>query len=352
MPSSRTDADAEVRFPHLSCALPPSRDFPLHARYAEELGYSRVWAFDSPALYGDVWIALARAAEATSRIGLATGVAVPFTRHPMVTASAIASVSELAPGRLACAFGTGFTAAKALGKRSMKWAELANFVEQLRCLLNGDIVTIDGARCAMLHSPGFAPARAIQVPLYLAPMGPVGTAVAQERADGVILTTVGTSAPESHWDPVALLINGTILDDHESATSPRVLEALGAQYATMLHAVWEWQPDALESIPGGSAWRAAVETIAEQERHLAVHEGHLVSVNPRDKPVVDAAGDHLLLSPWTGSAENARAQARSAAEKGITELVYNPAGDDIHNELRRFASALIAGSSNLSGVHG
>jgi 5,10-methylenetetrahydromethanopterin reductase len=29
---------------------------------AEELGYTRAWAFDSPALYGDVWVALARAA--------------------------------------------------------------------------------------------------------------------------------------------------------------------------------------------------------------------------------------------------------------------------------------------------
>jgi 5,10-methylenetetrahydromethanopterin reductase len=326
--------------PRLSCALPPSRDFPLYARYAEELGYSRVWAFDSPALYGDVWIALARAAEATSRIGLATGVGVPFTRHPMVTASAIASVAELAPGRLACAFGTGFSAAKALGERPMKWAELADFVEQLRGLLNGDVVTIGGARCAMLHSAGFAPARPLPVPLYLAPIGPVGTAVAREKADGVILTGADANARESHWDPVALLINGTILDDDESAVSPRVLDALGPQYATMLHARWEWGPDSLESIPGGSAWRAAVEAIPEPERHLAVHEGHLVAVNPRDRPVVDAAGELLLQSAWTGSAENAQAQARRAAEKGITELVYNPAGDDIRNELRRFASAL------------
>ena len=85
----------------LSCGFPPSIDLPTYARLAESLGYERVWAYDSPALYGDVWVALARVAEATDRIGVATGVAVPSLRHPVVTASAIATIEELAPGRLA-----------------------------------------------------------------------------------------------------------------------------------------------------------------------------------------------------------------------------------------------------------
>jgi 5,10-methylenetetrahydromethanopterin reductase len=81
-----------VTVPELSCAFPPSRDLPRYARLAETLGYRRVWVYDSPALYGDLWIALARVAEVTTTIGLGTGVAVPSLRHPMVTASAIATV--------------------------------------------------------------------------------------------------------------------------------------------------------------------------------------------------------------------------------------------------------------------
>ena len=77
------------------------------------MGYERVWVYDSPALYGDVWVALARVAESTDHIGLATGVAVGFLRHVMVTASAIATIEELAPGRLSFAVGTGFTGARA-----------------------------------------------------------------------------------------------------------------------------------------------------------------------------------------------------------------------------------------------
>src|SRR5438270_3558181 len=114
-------ADQPHALPRLACALPPSARFPEYAKIAEGLGYSRVWAFDSPALYGDVWVALARAADATETIELGTGVAVPFSRHPMVTASAIVTIAELAPGRLCCALGTGFSAAKALGRKPMAW---------------------------------------------------------------------------------------------------------------------------------------------------------------------------------------------------------------------------------------
>jgi 5,10-methylenetetrahydromethanopterin reductase len=65
----------------ISCALAPGLTTPEHAVLAEELGYERVWLYDSPALYGDVWIGLARIAERTSGIGLGTGVAVPSLQH-------------------------------------------------------------------------------------------------------------------------------------------------------------------------------------------------------------------------------------------------------------------------------
>ncbi|HVW33761.1 MAG TPA: LLM class flavin-dependent oxidoreductase, partial [Acidimicrobiia bacterium] len=105
----------------ISCALPSSSQVPEFGRLAEELGYFRFWCYDSPALYGDVWVALARLAERTSRIGLGPGVLVPSLRHPMVNAAAIATVAELAPGRLAVAIGSGFTGRMAIGQRPVPW---------------------------------------------------------------------------------------------------------------------------------------------------------------------------------------------------------------------------------------
>ena len=51
-----------------SIGLPPGRDTVEHARIAESLGYRRCWLYDSPALYEDVWVSLARVAEATRRV--------------------------------------------------------------------------------------------------------------------------------------------------------------------------------------------------------------------------------------------------------------------------------------------
>ena len=66
----------------ISCAFPPSPNVVAHAQLAESLGYERIWLYDSPALYPDVWVSLARVAEHTTRIGIGPGVLVPNLRHP------------------------------------------------------------------------------------------------------------------------------------------------------------------------------------------------------------------------------------------------------------------------------
>src|SRR5436190_23078210 len=99
----------------VSCAFPPGPDVVEHVVIAESLGYERAWLYDSPALYPDVWVALAQAAERTSTIGLGPAVLVPSLRHPMTNAAAIATLAALAPGRLAVAVGAGFTGRYVLG---------------------------------------------------------------------------------------------------------------------------------------------------------------------------------------------------------------------------------------------
>jgi 5,10-methylenetetrahydromethanopterin reductase len=208
---SEGPTSGESNRPSLACALPPSRELPLYARLAEELGYERIWVYDSPALYGDIWMAMVRAAEATNTISLGTGVAVPSLRHVMVSASAISTIEELAPGRLVVAFGTGFTARQAMGQSPMRWADLADYVTKLRALLNGQVVEVDGAQCQMIHSPGFGALRPINVPLLVAPIGPKGFGVAQKIADGVVLAIEPATRIDGRWPIRALLVTGTIL---------------------------------------------------------------------------------------------------------------------------------------------
>jgi 5,10-methylenetetrahydromethanopterin reductase len=326
----------------VSCGFPPSRSTVEYAQLAERLGYERIWLYDSPALYVDIWATLARIADATSTIGLGTGVAVPSLRHVMVTASAIATIEDLAPGRLVAAFGTGFTARRAMGRPPMSWDAVARYVTQLRALLRGEVVEVDGQACQMLHSPGFGPPRPIDVPLLFAPIGPKGFASAREHADGVVVTG---PPPDGEWATCAMLAAGTVLDPGEDHTSPRVRAAVGPWFVVGHHAMWEVDPAIVDGLPGGAEWRARVDAERpEGARHLAVHEGHVVEVTERDARLLDAAGESLLGMGWTGERESFARRVDSARAAGVGEIIYTPTGPDIARELTAFADAVGAAS--------
>ena len=94
----------------ISAAFPPVPATPEDIGLAEKLGYSTAWVYDTPALQLDCWMTLALAAARTSRIRLGPGVMIPSLRHPMVTASAIATlVSLVGESRVIIGIGTGFT---------------------------------------------------------------------------------------------------------------------------------------------------------------------------------------------------------------------------------------------------
>ena len=146
----------------LSAAFPPGRTTPDDVALAEQIGYARAWLYDSPALYHDVWMTLARCAERTGAIGLGPAVVVPSLRHPMVTAAAVATLVDLAPGRVAVAVGAGFTGRHVLGQRAMRWDDVRAYLVALRTLLRGDEAEWEGRPIRMIHPDGYGPPRPIE----------------------------------------------------------------------------------------------------------------------------------------------------------------------------------------------
>jgi 5,10-methylenetetrahydromethanopterin reductase len=318
----------------LSCAFACSLSTPDHVAAAEGLGYRRAWFYDSPALYADVWVTMARAAERTERIGLASGVLIPSLRHPMVTAAAVASVEALAPGRVVMGVGSGFTGRYALGQRPNPWALVAEYVRAVQGLLAGDEVLWDGAVVTMLHPDGFGAARPLRVPTVLGVGGPKGEEVARELADGVIVA----GPPLPGWDWCARLTFGTVLRDGEQIDSPRVRTAAGHGAAVAFHALYERGLD-LSRLPGGARWQAGIEQVIEDRRHLETHRGHLVHLNDHDEAVIGP--EHISALTFTGTVDHLRQQLDGLAAAGVTEVVYQPAGPDIVGELEAF-SRLVA----------
>lgn len=156
------------------------------ARVAEDAGFQDVW-FPDHYFIREVYAALALAAGATRRIGLGTGVTSPHLRHPVLLASAVATIDEISEGRAILGLGVGGHEFPTQLDVSLArpLAVCREATDIVRRLLAGETVTAEGkvfsVRGARLH---FRPARAI--PIYLAARGPQMLALAGEVADGVI----------------------------------------------------------------------------------------------------------------------------------------------------------------------
>jgi 5,10-methylenetetrahydromethanopterin reductase len=167
------------------------------AELAERLGYDALWANDDR-LQHDVFSVLAAMAQRTDAINLGPGVTNPYSRHPALIATAVATLDELSGGRARLGLGAGGTNHRALGvKREAPAVALREALTLIRGLLAGERVTVDG-RVVRAHEArlDFTPVRR-DLPLYVGARGPRVLELAGELADGVI---VGNLATPEGWE--------------------------------------------------------------------------------------------------------------------------------------------------------
>ncbi len=111
-----------------------------HAMLAEQMGFSNAWFVDTQMLASDVYACMALAAEHTSLIRLGTAVTIAGTRIAPVIAHSIATINQLAPGRVILGIGTGHTAWRAMGMQPMRLQTFRHAIEVCRGLLRGEEV--------------------------------------------------------------------------------------------------------------------------------------------------------------------------------------------------------------------
>jgi 5,10-methylenetetrahydromethanopterin reductase len=333
----------------LSVFFAPVRDTPDHIVLAEELGFDCAWCYDSPLLYHDPFVTLARAAERTARIGLGIGVVVPGLRTPVATAAGLRSLSAIARGRVVVTVGAGFTGRFTLGLGPVRLAALEREVLDLRVLLGGGEIThAEGGRLVRpIPVPGAEGAG--EVPIYVSCRGPRAQAVTRRIADGAM---TGVFSPgglglvrEAIGPDMPLVVHavGAVAEDGESLDSPRLSTAVGPVVAVAFHAFCE-QPWRLEGLDPGLRLQAegyirdVTVALPIDRRHQELHRGHLTEVVlPQDAAIVTA--DNIARFGFCGTAAELRARADDMARDGVTELAIQPGGD-IPSELQRIAQAL------------
>ncbi len=177
---------ATVTYGVLVNAEYPHHDLMRYARRSEDLGLDAFWYGDEK-FYRAVYTGLAACALATSRIRLGPGVTEPYTRHPALTALAVASLDELSGGRAVLGYGAGRVGFPQMGIALERSAvRLREAIHIIRRLWAGERFSFKGETVTWSDAALQFPTRA-GIPIYLAADGPHTLRLAGEVADGVIV---------------------------------------------------------------------------------------------------------------------------------------------------------------------
>jgi 5,10-methylenetetrahydromethanopterin reductase len=176
------------------------------AERAEAAGFSGIAMVDSQNLAGDPYVALAVAARATSTLKLATGVTNPVTRHPAVTAAAIATVHGESGGRAVLGIGRGDSALAHLGHAPAPVAAFERYLIALQAYLGGEAVEFEDPTLGNLGLAGAPEDSRMEwigmagpkVPVSVAATGPKVLALAARHAERVTFA-VGADPERVAW---------------------------------------------------------------------------------------------------------------------------------------------------------
>jgi len=310
------------------------------AALAEDTGYDDFWLADER-FFREVYACLALCAVRTHRIRLGPCVTDPYSRHPALTAMAMATLDGISNQRAVLGLGAGVSGFRELGVDPSRSAvAIREAVELIRRLLAGETVTAHGRVVGFTDGRlDFAPPRA-DLPIYVASQRVAGCRVAGRVADGAIMQgaladplvrlfreTVHDAAREAGRDPARVTLvarlNVCVADDRSAARNvmrPTIVRSLSAQ-----------QPDFFTFATAGLKLPAGL-----REKVLALPYTHdptpLRALAPE---VPDEFVDAVTL---TGPPDAIAPEVVRLARSGIAEIMVYPLALDgrIETTIERF----------------
>ena len=318
------------------------------ARLAEAAGFDYIGIGDSQSLFRELYVSLSVVAMSTRQAMLGPTVSNPQTRHPAVTAAAIASLNELSGGRAFLGLGSGDSAVLNLGLRPARLAELHHYLQTVRDLLAGETGEYRGGR-AHTRWAAAGPPNA-RLPIAISAEGPRTLALAGSAADAAIVHTGLT--PDALADTIARIRAG----ERRAGLQPGATEV----WAFAKCNIADRRDDAINEIKmalaasAHHAFRHTLDgknvpphlrepiTILQQEYRPAEHE----QTGPtRNAALTDELGltDYLAARfALAGNPQECRQKARQIFAAGANTLLITAIGPSPDTIIRRFGQEVIA----------
>lgn len=320
----------------------------------ERLGYRDLFHADER-FFRDVYTLLAPVAKATSTLHIGPLTTDPYSRHPAITAMAIATLAEMSQGRAMLGIGPGSSGFHTLGiDRTRVVTHLREAIELIRLLLTSDRNVSYEGETVRFHNDrlGFGPIP--DVPIVIGTRGPRVLALAGEVADHVVIggycsrATVewalahvdkGLAESGRHRDDlrVSVMVYASIDDDQRAARD-------AARWGTLV-ALWS-SLNVLDDLPLGA------EVPADLLDYMRTTQK---SFHPEIMgPGMALVPDELLVPlALAGTPDDCREQVADLMQSGdgrISEIVLLPCPVDGQRSLdvaTRFATEVFPG---LTGV--
>jgi alkanesulfonate monooxygenase SsuD/methylene tetrahydromethanopterin reductase-like flavin-dependent oxidoreductase (luciferase family) len=286
-------------------------------RTAEAVGYERAWLVDGQMLWQDVYVYLTHGLAATERIAMGPAVTNPFTRHFTVTASVIATLTHLHPGRVLLGIGRGDNAVRTLGHDPVPTRELGEVVPMLRELIAGRPIDYRGRQVHIRWADE-------SVPIMMPATGPRNLRLAGALAD-IVMVYVGVHPASVRW-----------AIDHVRAGAEEAGRDPGSVEISLLCAMWvgddqdearakcRWAPAACANHIADTMRRNPRHGMPEVMTRLVAarddydyYAGHLDSSADHTAYLTNPLVDDFALA---GPRDKVLAQLRELAELGVGEV--------------------------------
>ena len=161
---------------------PPARRVVDLARRAEANGFTHVWVFDSPVLWQEPFVVLARILAETERVIVGPMVTNPGSRDWTVLASTFATLNDAYGPRTICGIGRGDSALRVIGRKPRTLAEMVEAMRVVKGLVAGETVDYHGTE---LRFPWVE--QGWDLPMWGAGYGPRALDCIGRHADGFVL---------------------------------------------------------------------------------------------------------------------------------------------------------------------